>query len=217
FTGGLLFFYFSSVDENSHILWGKHDDELLKIYKAVDAAIGETQRREPGAPLIVMSDHGFTTFDRAVNLNTWLLEQGLLARTADGAIDWANTKAYAIGLNALYLSGAEPTDLKRRLLDWRDPKTNARVVEAVDETHPAPVNRAIAPGLIVGYAPGYRASWATGLGEVPETEIDDNNDAWIADHCINAADVPGVLFTNGLRVQGQSLKSLASVILGLFP
>jgi len=28
FTGGLLFFYFSSVDQNSHVLWGKHDAEF---------------------------------------------------------------------------------------------------------------------------------------------------------------------------------------------
>ncbi len=33
FTGGFLFYYFSSVDENSHILWGRHDDELLKIVR----------------------------------------------------------------------------------------------------------------------------------------------------------------------------------------
>jgi len=217
FQTGFLFFYFSSVDENSHILWGRHDHELLKIYRKVDGAIGEVRRRQSDAALIVMSDHGFSTFDRAVNLNTWLLEQGLLARAADGKIDWANTKAYAIGLNALYLSGADRDDVRRRLLEWRDPQGDRQIVEAVSVTHPAPANRAVAPDLIVGYAPGYRGSWATGLGEVPGTDLEDNNDAWIADHCINAADVPGVLFTNGLRVPDASLKSLSSVILKLFP
>ena len=217
FEDGFLFFYFSSVDENSHILWGKHDGELLKIYHKVDDAIGEVLRREPRAALMVMSDHGFSSFDRAVNLNTWLLEQGLLARAPDGKIDWEHTKAYAMGLNALYLTGADRDELKRRLLAWRDPRSGRQIVETASATHPAPANRAIAPDLIVGYAPGYRASWATGLGETPETDLEDNNDPWIADHCINSTDVPGVLFTRGLRVSNPSLKNLSSVILGLFP
>ncbi len=218
FTGGFLFYYFSSVDENSHILWGRHDEDLLRIYRAVDSSIGEAMRREPDATLIVMSDHGFSTFDRAVNLNTWLLEQGLLARTPAGGIDWANSRAYALGLNGLYLTGADGEDVKRRLLGWRDPKNGQAVVEAVAETHPAPDNRDIAPDLIVGYSPGYRASWATGLGEVPAVELEDNTDAWIADHCIDAAEVPGVLFaTKGFDLPHASLKSLSGAILKLFP
>ena len=87
FTGGFLFFYFSAVDQNSHVLWGKHDAELLSVYRAVDESIGEVMRREPGAELIVMSDHGFAAFDRAFNLNTFLASRGFRA------------KAYAIGLN----------------------------------------------------------------------------------------------------------------------
>ncbi|HZL56309.1 MAG TPA: alkaline phosphatase family protein [Bryobacteraceae bacterium] len=210
YRDGFLFFYFSSVDENSHILWGKHEAELLDIYRAVDASIGETMRRVPDAALIVMSDHGFTTFDRAVNLNTWLSVEGL------------TTKAYAAGLNALYLTGAERTgadraDLERRLLAWRDPKNGRAVIETLTETHPSPENREVAPDLIVGYSPGYRASWATGLGETPDVELEDNNDAWIADHCINAADVPGVLFApRAMNVPDPSLKNLSTAILRLF-
>src|SRR5205823_2280258 len=79
FEHGLLFFYFSSVDQNSHMLWGKHEKELLGVYRAIDASVGETLHDAPTADLIVMSDHGFTTFDRAVQLNTWLYERGFLA------------------------------------------------------------------------------------------------------------------------------------------
>jgi len=218
YRDGFLFFYFSSVDENSHILWGRHDADLLRIYSAVDASIGEVMQREPDATLIVMSDHGFSTFDRAANLNTWLLEQGLLARTPNGGIDWANTQAYALGLNALYLTGANREDMKRRLLAWRDPDNGHAVVQAVAETHPAPNNRDVAPDLIVGYSPGYRASWATGLGEVPDVDLEDNTDAWIADHCIDPAEVPGVLFApKGVAPQQPSLKNLSGAILKLFP
>ncbi len=52
------------------------------------------------------------------------------------------------------------------------------------------------------------------MGETAEVELEDNIDAWIADHCINAADVPGVLFTSwkdGAR--GASLKELSGTIL----
>ena len=78
FREGFLFLHFSGVDQNSHMLWGKFDGELLETYKLVDETIGWVTRDDPDAILIVMSDHGFTTFDRAVNLNAWLLQQGLL-------------------------------------------------------------------------------------------------------------------------------------------
>ena len=217
YRDGFLFFYFSTVDQNSHILWGKYDSELLAFYQAVDASIGEVRRREPDAGLVVMSDHGFSTFNRAVNLNTWLLEQGLLARDANGEIDWVNTKAWAIGLNALYLSGADPGDITQRLLSLRDPESNSTVIESVTKVKAAPDNRAVAPDLEIGYAPGYRASWETGLGEIPLTVFETNRDAWIADHCISADRVPGVLFLSpGLTAPNPSLKNLSSAILSLY-
>jgi len=200
FDDGFLFFYFSSVDQNSHMLWGKHDAELLKVYREIDDCVGEARTRFPGAALIVMSDHGFTTFDHAVNLNRWLLDHGF------------GSKAYAIGLNALYLKDkSASSEIQSALLNWRD------VVEVVTEVHPSPQNKSVAPDLIVGYARGYRASWQTGLGETPDAELEDNNDAWIADHCVNPADVPGVLFTswkNGPR--GAALKDLSRTILGAY-
>ncbi len=219
FAGGLLFFYISTVDENSHILWGKHDRQLVDVYRAADAQVGEIQHSFPGVPLIVLSDHGFTSFDRAVNLNAWLQHRGFLRLegapeddTTLAQIDWASTEAYAIGLNALYLnlygrevhgivrrgeqSGALVANLREQLLAWRDPVNGRQIVESVYEERPVAVNEKIAPDLIVGYAPGYRASWKTALGGTPVNELEDNDDAWIADHCINAAGVPGVLFTS---------------------
>lgn len=213
FEGGFLFCYFSAIDQNSHILWGRHDDELREFYRAIDAAVGDVMRREPDAKLIVLSDHGFSTFTRAVNLNTWLLQEGLLESRSMTRGDWSSTKAYAVGLNALYLSGADSKDVQRRLLALRDPANGNVVVKTVTEIHPSPENRGVAPDLIVGYAPGYRASWATGLGEVPPAAFEDNTDAWVADHCINAADVPGVLFTTpGIVVKDRSLKGLSRTV-----
>jgi hypothetical protein len=206
FTGGLLFFYFSSVDQNSHMLWGKHDAELLDVYRAVDESIGEVMRREPDAELMVLSDHGFAAFDRAVNLNTFLISRGL------------QTKAYALGLNGLYLldKKTEP-EIRRDLLELRDPANGRNMIESVTQTNPSPQNRSIAPDLIVGYSAGYRASWQTALGEAPEGLVVDNDDAWIADHCIDPKEVPAVLFTTReLRAKTPTLKDLPVSLLALY-
>jgi len=206
FQGGLLFFYFSTVDQNSHVLWGKHDAELLNIYRAVDASIGEVMRREPGAELMVMSDHGFAAFNRAVNLNTWLVSRGL------------RTKAYALGLNGLYLLDKRvEQEVRQQLLDLRDPASGHKMIASVTETSPSPQNRSIAPDLIVGYSAGYRASWQTALGEAPEGLVVDNDDAWIADHCIDPREVPAVLFTTRtIHREAPRLKDLPVSLLELF-
>ena len=232
YQSGLLVFYFSSVDQNSHILWEQHEPELLAYYRAVDDSIGEVRRRAPSAQLIVMSDHGFTSFTRAVHLNAWLRDHGLLAMRDEKTIDWAHTRAYAMGLNALYLNlagrekygivqpGAEAraveNSLRSELLAFRDPENDRSVVETLTAVN-APEYPGTAPDLIVGYGTGYRASWETALGEAPSVEIEDNVDAWIADHCINAADVPGILLTSEpMRLTDPRLTDLPVTILRLF-
>jgi predicted AlkP superfamily phosphohydrolase/phosphomutase len=171
------------------MLWGKHDAELLDVYRAVDTSIGEVMRREPDAELMVMSDHGFAAFDRAVNLNTWLISRGL------------RTEAYALGLNGLYLEDKKVMEeVRRELTGISRSCQRAQVIASVAETNPSPENRRIAPDLIIGYSAGYRASWQTALGEAPSGLVEDNDDAWIADHCIDPAAVPAVLFTTrGIR------------------
>ena len=236
FQRGLLFFYFSSIDQNSHMLWGRHERELLDVYRSVDAAIGEVAMRFPDADIIVMSDHGFNSFDRAVNLNTWLWQHGFLAlRGAPGPddegfgnVDWSKTQAYALGLNGLYLNlagreqhgivkrGAEANaianKLREELLRFIDPVNSKQVVETLPAS-----GAELGPDMIVGYARGYRGSWQTALGAVPESALEDNTDAWIGDHCINAAEVPGVLLSNRtIRAEHPTLKDLTVTILGLF-
>lgn len=240
FHEGLLFFYFSETDQDSHVLWGQHEDELLKTYQSVDRALGDVRDSQPGVTVIVMSDHGFSSSRRAVNLNAWLRGEGLLslrdAGVGDagrpfGNVDWTRTKAYALGLNALYFnmsgreahgivhSGAERdaliANIRERLAEFRDPETGERVI--LDVTSPGPTNSPYAPDLIVGPAPGYRISWETALGETPPTVLEDNTDAWIGDHCIAAKAVPGVLLgTRKATVADPSLKDLPVTILGLF-
>ncbi len=240
FHDGFLFFYLSEADLNSHMLWGRHDDELVKTYQIVDRDIGLVLDREPGATVIVMSDHGFAAFNRGVNLNTWLSREGFLAldstrnHGADAtlaSIDWKRTKAYAMGLNALYinLAGREKNgivmpgldrdaavaELKRRLLELRDPDTGQPAV--ADVTIVGKSASRYAPDLIVGYAAGYRASWETALGGIPPDVIRENTDAWIGDHCMSAAAVPGVLLgTRTPRLSDPRLKDLTVTVLKEF-
>jgi predicted AlkP superfamily phosphohydrolase/phosphomutase len=222
FHDGLLFFHFFGVDQNSHMLWGKYDDDLLETYRLVDRTVGWVQQHMGDATLIVMSDHGFTSFDRAVNLNSWLREQDFLAMNnpdqMEGGenfqnVDWSQTKAYSIGLNALYVNqldrerygivapGEEKKavlkSLREKLLAFRDPESGKPVVASVFA--PQEDNVALsdsAPDLIIGYYPSYRSSWQTALGGTPRELIVDNTDEWRGDHCIAPQFVPGVLLSN---------------------
>ncbi len=103
FQSGLLFVYFSVVDQNSHMLWGRFGEELLGTYRSVDEAIGEAVRGAPKADFIVMSDHGFASFNRGFQLNAWLRENAYLSvgrpSAAEGfaGVDWSRTRAYGLG------------------------------------------------------------------------------------------------------------------------
>lgn len=242
-TSGMLFFHFLGVDQDSHMLWGRHEDELLASYRRVDAALGQVLERAEDATVIVMSDHGFAPFDRAVHLNTWLWREGFLAlrpgafRSEElfASVDWPRTQAYALGLNALYINlagrerngivtpGAEAervvARIAGRLRDARDPAGGQPMVETVYEPRKVFRGPALdsAPDLIVGYRPGYRASWQTALGAVPEAAVEDNREAWIGDHCIAAQYVPGVLLGNRRsRIEDPQLADLTVTILNEF-
>ncbi|HUG80889.1 MAG TPA: alkaline phosphatase family protein [Bryobacterales bacterium] len=224
FKSGLLFFYISSVDQNAHMLWGRHDDKLLEIYRETDKMVGEAMELiDDQTTLIVMSDHGFERFDRAVNLNTLLLRTGFLAlddprNTGKDElfqhVDWSRTRAYAMGINSIYINrlGREEggivaegeefdqtiAELRKALLAFRDPDNGEQVIEELYESEKVfkALPTEFAPDLIVGYRPPYRTSWETGLGGVPAQTVVDNDDAWIGDHCIAPQYVPGVLLSN---------------------
>jgi len=222
FDGGVLFIHFLGVDQDSHMLWGAYENELLETYKRFDAETGRVMRAAPDATLLVISDHGFAAFDRAVNLNTWLYREGFLAlddpsNLGQGEmfahVDWSRTLAYGLGLNSLYVNvaGRERNgivqeserqqiadEIARRLEELRDPLNGRPAVAAVYRTwqvyHGAAV--ASAPDLIVGWAYGYRASWQTALGALPAALIEDNKDEWRGDHCIAAELVPATFLSN---------------------
>ena len=214
------------------------------LYKRMDGLVGRVASRlgEKGV-LFVMSDHGFKSFRRGVNLNSWLLQNGYLTlapgRSSSGEwfkdVDWPRTKAYALGLGGLYLNlkgreaqgavapGDEARALKaelgRKLTALRDgpngPPAITRVYDR-DAIYAGPY-RDNAPDLIIGYNEGYRASWEGVTGIVNDIVIGDNGKAWSGDHCIDPALVPGVLFSNlKLERTDPSIMDVAPTVLEMF-
>lgn len=213
---GLLFVYLGSIDQLSHAFWRTLEPDappelrrlahvLPDYYARIDEIIGRAAAR--GSDLLVMSDHGFASYRTKVNLNTWLHENGYLAIKEGKQIDWSQTRAYALGLNLLYLNvrGREPFGvvspdeqprlvqrLKEALEGLRDPSSGERVVARArvpaPGTHPER-----APDLIVGYAPGYRSSERSALGQISDTVFEANHDKWSGDHCMDPEAVPGVI------------------------
>jgi len=200
----------------------EHRDAVEWIYRQADRILGETiERLGPDDRLIVISDHGFAPFRKAVHLNRWLVDNGYLvledgAKVSDvvfSSVDWSESRAYALGLNGLFLnlSGREgqgivesgdietlKAEISAGLLEWIDSDTGESVVRRIfdgEEAYRGP-ERGDAPDLVIGYHRGYRASWQTTLGAIPKPLMEPNRQKWSGDHCIDPALVPGVLFSN---------------------
>jgi predicted AlkP superfamily phosphohydrolase/phosphomutase len=191
--------------------------------------------------LIVLSDHGFGGFRRGVHLNAWLHQNGYLAlrsgiEPGEAAgdllrhVDWGRTRAYALGLGSIYLNRAgrerdgvvEGDDARRLAAEIAAGLTGLRDAErgsvavlgatAREDAYTGPFLDE-APDLVVRCAPGYRASWATGLGGIPATVFEDNTRRWSGDHIIDPALASGVLFMNRPFRSGAHLADLAPTIL----
>ncbi len=222
----------------------RYHQVVVDLYKRMDAVVGRIlDAFGDTATILILSDHGFCNFRRQFNLNTWLRENGylqppdcksLLDPLRGRLVDWSKTKAYGLGLNGLYLNlrGREQhgivdqqegdallQEIAAKLLTYRDPADGTQIVTKVYGARDvySGSNTAMAPDLIIGYERGYRASWATTLGELTEEIVMDNDMAWSADHCIAADRVPGVLFSNRtFTKRDPSLLDLAPTIIELF-
>lgn len=257
FKSGLLFCYFEPVDIIQHMFWRyidpghplyeenagqEYKTQIEKWYKRMDDVLGDILGKlKPEDTLIVLSDHGFGTFRRAVHLNSWLKANGYLslknpyAESGDELledIDWAKTKAYAIGFGAIYinqknressgivLAGGETELLKeaiaQKLKKFIDEKYNQPVVSRVYKREEIFSGKYAeqAPDLYVGFNKGYRASWQTAMGGVPEGLIEDNLKKWSGDHLFDPVLVPGVIFSNKKIIkENPSIYDIAPTIL----
>jgi predicted AlkP superfamily phosphohydrolase/phosphomutase len=183
------------------------------------------------------------SFRRGLNLNTWLYENGFLA-LKNGAkpgedenadffrnVDWSRTKAYALGLAGIFLNlkgreangivepaegGSVGAGIIKGLTGLRDPQNGEVAVRSVftrEQVYTGPY-ASESPDLVINFSRGYRVSWGTPLGGVPEGLFEDNVKRWGADHVIDPALVPGVLFMNRpFNGEGARLVDMAPTIL----
>jgi predicted AlkP superfamily phosphohydrolase/phosphomutase len=220
FREGVLAAIFDDLDRIQHMFFHNRMDIVQDWYRRLDRFVGDISAQVDAWSgryrYLILSDHGFSEFRKKVHLNRWLAEHGYLTLKNGGSdltgMDWSQTVAYAVGLNSIYLNitGREGqgivsadqvvgvlNEIKSKLLDWTD-TGQTPIVEKIrlkHETYSGPYTR-FGPDLVVGYAPGYRASAETGLGKVPTVALEPNTDHWGADHCVDSELVPGVIFAN---------------------
>ena len=125
------------TDRVGHVMWRFLDPEhpaydaekaakfapsVERNYIEMDAIVGDAMK-QLGADdlLLVCSDHGFATWRRSINYNTWLARNGFLVlkggdeKQADleqlfgqgefwPNVDWSRTRAYSMGLGEIYVN-----------------------------------------------------------------------------------------------------------------
>ncbi len=243
FREGVLAGIFDCLDRVQHMFMRSNPEIVEQWYIKLDGFVGEVQSAIDKLGLekvrfLVLSDHGFRTFDQKVHLNHWLAGSGYMkvgggSETPDlSDVSWEDTRAYAIGLNSLYLNVAnregkgivqaaeiEPLldKIKTGLLEWKT-DDGRQIISRVLLKHEAfhgPYPR-LGPDLVVGYAPGFRASSETGLGKSAPSSLEANLDHWGADHCIDSTKVPAVLFANRdlSNMPGVSFRDIPFLALG---
>ncbi len=256
---GAVVCVFETTDSIQHMFWRYLDRDhpalktgkarmsskvIEELYQKMDELVGKISKRmEKKSTLIVMSDHGFKSFRRGVNLNSWLWVNGYLSLKEGKKeseewfrdVDWEKTKAYALGLGGLYINqkgreakgmvsaGQETKSLKeeliKKLTGLKDPEEKYVAINRIydrDLIYAGPY-RENSPDLIIGYSEGYRASWDSVTGKVNDIVFEDNLKAWSGDHCIDPQVVPGVLFcSQKINAKSPSIMDIAPTALALF-
>ncbi|UCH36315.1 MAG: alkaline phosphatase family protein [Armatimonadota bacterium] len=221
----------------------RHANAIEDVYRRADDLVGRVlERLDDRTVLLVLSDHGFRSFRRGVNLNSWLHREGYLAlkdgKPSSGEwfadVDWDRTRAYAIGLGGIYLNrkgreargvlGTDEADALKaeiagKLSGVRDPDmSEVAINQAFDAaaTYSGPYVGE-APDLLIGYNDGYRTSWDGAVGKVTDVVFEDNTRSWSGDHCVDPALVPGVLFCNRpIAAEQPRMVDIAATALDLF-
>ena len=223
---------------------GGYTRAIEDLYQRMDKLVGVAlEHVDKDTVIFVLSDHGFCSFRRGLNLNSWLRDNGYLVLENGAAesdryfkgVDWSRTRAYTLGLGGLYLNlkgreargsvepGAEAEALTQELIQklsgLRDEERDAigiRTVYATSTLYHGPY-LAEAPDMIVGYNDGYRTSWDAAVGKVTEAIFEDNCKAWSGDHAVDPELVPGVLFSNRrIETQDPGIEDMAPTVLQLF-
>lgn len=219
----------------------KYGRALEESYKISDGIIGKfMEKLGPNDLLMVLSDHGFESWRRGFDVNLWLQQNGYLTvkdpkQAAGGflmGIDWANTKAYSVGLSSLYINQAgrerygsvgaaqAPNlikELKDKLLTISDDLTNAKVYTDIytrDTMHGEAM--AEAPDIVFGYGQYYQSAKSVAMGAVTTDLFEDNTDKWSGEHASSdRARLPGIFFCNHkVEATDPNIMDLGCIALG---
>jgi predicted AlkP superfamily phosphohydrolase/phosphomutase len=261
FQEGFFYMLFDTPDRVQHMLWRFRDPQhpgfepdlspelatrIEEHYQRCDRLLaGVLDKVDENTLLVVLSDHGFGTFRRAFDTNTWLCQNGLLALQDNhqpggesgagfSSVDWSKTSAYAVGLGGIYLNlkgrehrgmvtpGTEADRVRRAiesgLANLPDAHTQRAAIRSVSRREDLYRGAYLgnAPDLLVNFNPGFRVSWHTAVGGFAGAMIEDNLRRWSGDHIVDPEAVPGILFMN--RAMGGSSAALnAPRIIDLAP
>ena len=175
----LLIGVIESTDRVQHMMWRlidpkhplydaalaeKFGDSIERVYRRADDFVGEVVKRVgPDMPVMIVSDHGFHSWRKAVNLDTWLVQNGYMVMKGQSTdkkladlfgggtfwenVDWSRTRAYAMGIGQIYfnLRGREsqgivsPGAEAKALAD----ELSARLLTMTDPDDGTPIIRAV--------------------------------------------------------------------------
>ncbi len=126
-----MFYRFDDHDHPNHDeeLARHYGGEIAEAYRQADEIVGRAVAAAPAnARFLIVSDHGFHSFRKQFNVNTWLAEHGYLRPPEDAAedrrledlfdpgalffpgVDWGRSEAFGLGLSGIYFNqrGREP-------------------------------------------------------------------------------------------------------------
>lgn len=245
---GLVVCVFDTPDRIQHMFWREgrgSGSPIREMYRRFDALVGEVLGRlRRGDMLLVVSDHGFTSFEHCLDLNRFLADSGFLALepgvdVVDDSfrgVDWSRTRAYSLGLAGIFLNLAgressgivQPSEaeqvldgIEKALLGLRsgDGSAVVRAVHRAARIYSGPYLGA-GPDLVVGTSEGFRASWNCATGGVGKESLYRNEKKWSGDHCCDSSLVPGILLSNMKLPDGAAITDISAtalVALGVEP
>ncbi len=241
FSEGFFFMLFDTPDRVQHMLWRFRDREhpgfepdlspelatrIEEHYRRCDSLLSAVlEKVDENTLLVVLSDHGFGTFRRAFDTNTWLWQNGLLALKDSrkpgedlgegfAAVDWSKTYAYAVGLGGIYLNfkgresggileeGSEAERVRHAiqtgLAEFPDAHTQRAAIRSVSRREELYSGAFVgnSPDLLVNFHRGFRVSWQSAVGGFSHSVLEDNMRRWSGDHIVDPESVPGILFMN---------------------
>lgn len=241
FHGGVFAFVFDTSDRLQHIFYRTSHlaAELREHYKSMDGILGSLMPHVgPKDLLMVISDHGITSYDYNFHLNTFLVKNGFMQLKAQpddsnsgelfSLVDWSKTQAYGVGFSGIYvnLRGREPAGiveqsnkagvirrLKEALLNYSPPGMTKPVFALYDQRSAPGLD---APDLVIGVHKGYRVSSLSALGGVGDEIINANDLPWAADHIVDRSFVNGIFFSNQKVVRPPMMVDIAPTVAAFF-